>query len=205
MKKIISIVLLAALCLCLAACGKTQAAKDWETSVAAIGEDINYDSAPAIAQARREYEALTDEEKKSVDLENFETKEKTFFELPASPLKSAEYLKSKMKDPTSFRLYGDIFFAEFDNDEGELIGYVAQIGCAAKNGYGAYGGEEMYDVIVLADGSVTIVSDDDSTYLDFTGFVPQGEISMTSEEHGMKITVFDGQHIADLMGCEYFD
>lgn len=104
MKKIISIVLLAALCLCLAACGKTQAAKDWETSVAAIDEDINYDSAPAIAQARREYEALTDEEKKSVDLKNFETKEKTFFELPASPLKSAEYLKSKMKDPTSFEV-----------------------------------------------------------------------------------------------------
>lgn len=205
MKRFINIMLLAALCLCLAACGKTQAAKDWEASVAAIGEDINYDSAPAIAQARREYEALTDEEKKSVDLEKFETIEKTFFELPASPLKSAEYLKSKMKDPTSFRLYGDIFFAEFDNDEGELIGYVAQIGCAAKNGYGAYSGEEMYDVIVLADGSVTIVSDDDSTYLDFTGFVPQGEISVASEEHGMKITVFDGKHIADLMGCEYFD
>lgn len=66
MKKIISLVLVLVMCLSLCACGKSQAVKDVETAINAIG-DVSLDSIEAIARAEHMYEILTDEEKSQVE------------------------------------------------------------------------------------------------------------------------------------------
>ncbi len=206
MKRFISIMLLAALGLCLAACGKTQAAKDWEASVAAIGTDITYESAEAIAKARQDYNALTDNEKKSVKNEKLEAIEEEFFALPSSPLQCAEHLRSQMKDPSSFRICSDVTFVIFyDTDTGELIAYYTELGAAAKNSYGGYNGVTWYDVIALPDGEMVAVSDDDSYYADWRSIMTNKDLDAVVEaDKRPMFAVFDGAQIAELMDCEYY-
>lgn len=65
MKRVISLALVVALCLFLCACGKSQAAKECEELIAAIGE-VSIDSKDAIEAAERAYSALTADEKDSI-------------------------------------------------------------------------------------------------------------------------------------------
>lgn len=65
MKKVLSFVLIFALCLSLCACGKSKAAQECETLIAAIGE-VSIDSKDAIEAAERAYSALTADEKDSI-------------------------------------------------------------------------------------------------------------------------------------------
>lgn len=65
MKRVISIALVFALCLSLSACGKSQAAKECEELIAAIGE-VSIDSKDAIEAAERAYSALNADEKDSI-------------------------------------------------------------------------------------------------------------------------------------------
>ena len=65
MKRVISLALVVALCLSLCACGKSQAAKECEELIAAIGE-VSIDSKDAIEAAERAYSALTADEKDSI-------------------------------------------------------------------------------------------------------------------------------------------
>lgn len=66
MKKIISLVLALVMCLSLCACGKSQAVKDVEEAINAIGE-VSLDSEEAILKAERMYDYLTDSEKSNVE------------------------------------------------------------------------------------------------------------------------------------------
>lgn len=66
MKKGISLVLVAVMCLSLCACGKSQSVKDVESAINAIGE-VSLDSEEAISKAERMYEYLTDSEKSAVE------------------------------------------------------------------------------------------------------------------------------------------
>ena len=68
MKKIISMLLVIAMCLALAACGKSKSAavKSAEDAIAAIGE-VTVDSGEAIANAEKLYGILTDAEKAEVE------------------------------------------------------------------------------------------------------------------------------------------
>lgn len=65
MKKTISLLLALVLCLSLCACGKSQAAKECEKLITAIG-DVSIDSKDAIEAAERAYSALTADEKDSI-------------------------------------------------------------------------------------------------------------------------------------------
>lgn len=65
MKRVLSIILIFTICLSLCACGKSQAAKDCEELIAAIGE-VSVDSKDAIEAAERAYSALTEKEKDSI-------------------------------------------------------------------------------------------------------------------------------------------
>lgn len=69
MKKSLSLVLVLAMCLSLCACGKSQAVKDTETLISAIGE-VSLDSGDDIDAAKEAYEALT--EKEVAKVENYE-------------------------------------------------------------------------------------------------------------------------------------
>ena len=65
MKRIISLVLVAVICLSLCACGKSESVKAAEKAIAAIGE-VTVDSGDAIANAEKLYGILTDSEKAEV-------------------------------------------------------------------------------------------------------------------------------------------
>lgn len=70
MKKAVALVLCAVMLLSLCACGKSKAVKSVETSIASIGE-VTLDSETQITDARKAYDALSKEEKDSV--ENYST------------------------------------------------------------------------------------------------------------------------------------
>ena len=65
MKRIIVLALAFALCLSLSACGKSEAVKNVEAMIDALGE-ITLESEPAVAAAEAAYQALADEEKSKV-------------------------------------------------------------------------------------------------------------------------------------------
>ena len=65
MKRVVSLILVFAMCLSLCACGKSQAAKECEELIAAIGE-VSIDSKDAIEAAERAYSALNEKEKDSI-------------------------------------------------------------------------------------------------------------------------------------------
>lgn len=65
MRKAISLLLILTLCLSLASCGKSEAVKNAEDLIEAIGE-VTADSADAISRAEEAYAALTEEEKAQV-------------------------------------------------------------------------------------------------------------------------------------------
>lgn len=65
MKQMISLVLSIILCLCLSACGKSEAVKNVETLISSIGE-VTIDSKDSISVATSAYDALTTEEQEKV-------------------------------------------------------------------------------------------------------------------------------------------
>lgn len=65
MKRVLSIILLLAICLSLCACGKSKDATECENLINAIGE-VSVDSKEAIETAEKAYEALTEKEKESI-------------------------------------------------------------------------------------------------------------------------------------------
>ena len=66
MKRIISLLLVFAMCLSLVGCGKSKATKEAEAAIDAIGE-VTIDSGDAIKNAEKLYNILTDAEKSDVD------------------------------------------------------------------------------------------------------------------------------------------
>ena len=70
MKKKVLVVLMLALCLALSACGKSEAVKNVEAQIDALGE-VSAESGEALSAAEKAYAALTDAEKEKVA--NFET------------------------------------------------------------------------------------------------------------------------------------
>lgn len=66
MKKVIALLLVLVLALTLCACGKSQAVKDVESAIKAIGE-VSLESNDAILKAERLYDNLTDSEKAKVE------------------------------------------------------------------------------------------------------------------------------------------
>lgn len=65
MKRVVSLVLLVAMCLSLCACGKSEAATAYENLVAEVGT-VSLDSEDAIVAAENAYQTLSDNEKESV-------------------------------------------------------------------------------------------------------------------------------------------
>lgn len=66
MKKIISLILVLAICLSLCSCGKSEAVKKVEEQITAIGE-VSLESKNAIDSAQQAFDALTEEDKAKVE------------------------------------------------------------------------------------------------------------------------------------------
>lgn len=186
----------------LTACGKSPAVKNCETLIKAIGDDATIEDLEYIAAAGTFYDMLSEEDAKKVNTSALDAAEKKLLDITGSPFQVCKQLMDYMKDPSSFRIYGDVRFVDMSNtaDTWETA-YVTIIDCDAKNGFGAYDGKSIYEAVAL-DGKVYFVTEDDEDYY-------IDPISLLSPPEFLESIIssytFSGKRIAELIGCEYMD
>ena len=186
----------------LTACGKSPEVKNCETLIKAIGDDATIEDLEYIAAAGTFYDMLSEEDAKKVNTSALDAAEKKLLDITGSPFQVCKQLMDYMKDPSSFRIYGDVRFVDMSNtaDTWETA-YVTIIDCDAKNGFGAYDGKSIYEAVAL-DGKVYFVTEDDEDY-----YIDPISLLSPPEFLESKISsyTFSGKRIAELIGCEYMD
>lgn len=201
MKKALSFALAIILALSLCACGQSANQKAFKSSVKAIPKEITYEAGEQIAEAFTAYQALSDEEKLNTDTSAYDSAVVSFSELPA--VEVCADIKSRMKDPSSFRLYGDVVWIYFSDSDF----YTACIECDAKNGFGAYSGVTGYESYWSeSDGFWGIVSDDNDSFVGIYKTIMDG-VTIDTEtlwaEKGISYIIIPGKAVAAALGCEY--
>ena len=204
MKKFLALVLVVALVFSMSACGKSEEAKACEQLINSIEAEINLDNCGAVAAARFAYDALSDEDAEKVDTSSLESAETTLLNLTGSPFAACKEVKDTMKDPTSFRIYGDVLFVVFNApDKSTSTTYVTCLTGDAKNSYGAYAGKTKFEVMHLG-GESFWFSEDSSSFLGLSDTI--NAKNLTDEQwadQGFTWYVFSGERIAELINCEY--
>lgn len=186
----------------LTACGKSPAVKNCETLIKAIGDDATIEDLEYIAAAGTFYDMLSEEDAKKVNTSALDAAEKKLLDITGSPFQVCKQLMDYMKDPSSFRIYGDVRFVDMSNTADTCeTAYVTIIDCDAKNGFGAYDGKSIYEAVAL-DGKVYFVTEDDEDY-----YIDPISLLSPPEFLESKISsyTFSGKRIAELIGCEYMD
>lgn len=109
-----------------------------------------------------------------------------------------EYFMTCVKDPTSVIIYGDIQFVKFNDSLTMHITY------NAKNGYGAYGGVDTAQVMVLGSGEKVICSSEDWDFLDLS-YLKNNEMRVAFEENneGSYVHFINGNRVAAKYDIEY--
>lgn len=207
MKAALAVCLVVVVCIGLTACGKSPAVRNCETLIKAIDgnfatenlKDITTENLGYIAAAGSFYDMLSEEDARKVNTSRLDAVEKKLLDMTGSPFQVCKQLMSYMKDPSSFRIYGDVIFADMSNtaDTWETA-YVTVIDCDAKNGFGAYDGKSIYEAVAL-DGVVYFVTEDDEEYIDPVQLISPPDFL----EGKMFSHTFSGKRIAELIGCEY--
>ena len=208
-KVALAVCLVVVVCIGLTACGKKPAVRNCETLIKAIDgnfaaenlKDITTENLGSIATAGTFYDMLSEEDARKVNTSRLDAAENKLLNMTGSPFQVCKQLMSYMKDPSSFRIYGNVIFADMSNtaDTWETA-YVTVINCDAKNGFGAYDGKSVYEAVAL-DGVVYFVTEDDEEYIDPVQLINPPDFL----EGKMFSHTFSGKRIAELIGCEYMD
>ena len=144
--------LIAAIGVVLTACGKSEEVKNCEQLIKAIDANITLDSCGAVGAARLAYEALPEEDAKKVDTSILNAAEEKLLDITGSPFQACKELMGYMKDPSSFRIYGNVVLVDMSGstDDGERA-YFTVISCDAKNSWGAYNGKTLYEAMFFSE------------------------------------------------------
>ena len=201
MKAALAVFLVAFISLGMTACGKSAAVKNCEKLIKAIGDDITIDNLQYSADAGTFYDMLSEEDAKKVNTSALDAAEKKLLDMTGSPFQACKKLMGHMKDPASFRIYGNVVFADMSALSSDLgTAYVTAITCDAKNSWGAYNGKSVYEVVASND-SVFFFTEEDEAYIDPMLLLdPPGKFKDTMQSY-----IFSGKRIAELIGCEYMD
>lgn len=209
MKAALAVCLVVVVCIGLTACGKSQAVRNCETLIKAIDgnfatenlKDVTTENLGCIAAAGTFYDMLSEEDAKKVNTSALDAAEKKLLEVTGSPFQACKKLMGHMKDPASFRIYGNVVFADMSALSIDLgTAYVTAITCDAKNSWGAYNGKSVYEVVASND-SVFFFTEEDEAYIDPMLLLdPPGKFKDTMQSY-----IFSGKRIAELIGCEYMD
>lgn len=124
MKRVVSLVLLVAICLSLCACGKSKAVKAAEEAIDAIGE-VTVDSGEVISNAEKMYGILTDAEKAEVENRLVLVEAQEAFENVRGEIiyKNAKEAYGKLKEVAELcitgmdSVYGAWYFGIYDADD----------------------------------------------------------------------------------------
>lgn len=201
MKAFLAVCLIAVIGVGMTACGKSEEVKHCEDLIKAIGTDVTLDNCGAVADARLFYEGLSEEDAKKVNTSGLDAAEEKLMNIKGSPFHACKKLMGHMKDPASFRIYGNAVFADMSTLSNDLeTAYVTAITCDAKNSWGAYNGKSVYEVVASND-SVFFFTEEDEAYIDPMLLLdPPGKFKDTMTSY-----IFSGKRIAELIGCEYMD
>lgn len=203
MKAALAVCLVVVVCIGLTACGKSEEVKNCEKLIKEIGADITLDSCEAVGVARLAYEALCEDDAKKVDTSALDAAEEKLLDITGSPFQACKELMGHMKDPSSFRIYGNVVLVDMtgtSSDGGRA--YFTVIDCDAKNGWGAYNGKSFYEAMFFSD-KIYFVSEDDEKYIDFSLLINPPEGFENPYKDKMVVYTFSGKRIAELIGCEY--
>lgn len=203
LKAALAVCLVVVVCIGLTACGKSEEAKNCEQLIKAIGEDISLDDCENIGAARLAFEALPEEDAKKVDTSALDAAEKKLLDIKGSPFQTCKQLMGCMKDPASFRIYGNVSLIKMAEATVETA-YFTVVNCDAKNSWGAYNGKSVYEAAFFSD-TVYFASEDDEMYLDFAFLIDKPVELDEEDKDRIGIYTFSGKRIAELIGCEYMD
>lgn len=203
MKAALAVCLVAVIGLGMTACGKSEEVKNCEQLIKAIDSDITLDNCGAVGAAGLAYESLTEEDAKKVDTSALDAAEKKLLEVTGSPFQACKELMGNMKDPSSFRIYGDVSFLDLSAaiEEWGDSRFVF-VTCDAKNGLGGYSGRTVYQALNIG-GYYFFASENDDDFIDFSEFIYPSENSNNPYKDKVAVSTFSGKRIAELIGCEY--
>lgn len=201
MKAALAVCLVVVVCIGLTACGKSEEVKNCEKLIKEIGADITLDSCEAVGVARLAYEALCEDDAKKVDTSALDAAEKKLLDIKGSPFQTCKQLMGCMKDPSSFRIYGNVSLIKMVESTDETA-YFTVVNCDAKNSWGAYNGKSVYEAAFFSD-TVYFSSEDDEMYLDFAFLIDRPVELDDKDKDRIGIYTFSGKRISELIGCEY--
>lgn len=112
---------------------------------------------------------------------------------------AVKYLQNTMKDPPSFRIYGDIYGVSSDS----INGYALSVRYSAKNSYGGYTGAKDADIIAGNDGSFIAYFENDSDYINIRMIYENTLAGRTPNGWTVETFIIPGQDMAKVIGCEY--
>ncbi len=210
-KKLIAIALVFALVFALCACGDaapdttptqepdptpTQEMTDYEAAVAVLPTEITYDSWDAIRAALGAYNALTDEEKATVDTTALDAAKEKYMALPV--VADCITLQKKIANPDGMKIYGDIKRFTFVGDNVTNIFTCVHFDWVGSNGL--YAGETRSEIV---NGSVVCIEGSTKLYgvEDMTKYVTEDYL----KEKGITIETFPGKNIAEAIGAEFVE
>lgn len=207
MKRLFSVLLTLTMLLPLAACGRSAEANACINLISAIGDVTDFNSFQPVYEARSAYDLLSDEDKMDVNVSVLEDAERKLFSLPFSPAEACKALKDNMKDPSSFRIYGDVILVHFKDPDSKSELYITCVECDGKNSYGAYAGKSAYEIICAPDGTVAQISDEEddgfwglaSKY--YSGAITEAEY----QDRGFYFCMVNGEKISEIINCEFYD
>lgn len=122
-------------------------------------------------------------------------------------------LQLKMKDPASFRIYGDVTVVEMDNGAG-AAGCTYALSIDAKNSFGAYTGASGAEITVLpTSGFVYAFEDSDAgesyvEYLDIVSLIKKYEdagFDIYAQGLIKSISTVSGETVAEILGVEFYE
>lgn len=201
MKKIVALVLVAVMAFALCACSQSAEMKAYESAAAALPSEINYDSWDAIAAAQAAYDALSDAEKSKADTSALDSAKAAFLALPI--VDDCAFLKSKLANPESMKLFGDVTRYIIHKENADDIFFT----CAHFDGLNAnavYTGSTRAEIKSNPAGDRAVYIEGGKYFSgieDMTKWVTVEKLA----EMGVDIVTVSGQAIAAAIDCEYVD
>lgn len=204
MKKIISMLLVIAMCLALAACGKSKSAavKSAEDAIAAIGE-VTVDSGEAIANAEKLYGILTDAEKAEVENRLVLVEAQEAYETVRGEIvyKNAKEAYEKLKEVSVLcvegmdAIYGAWYFGIYDAEDSYSFDYDLAV---EVSGFTS-------DDIEAARESLGISEDLAGSDWNFSLWIIQEAITMKGDYDTISANMTEAENVLQALTNEYDD
>lgn len=204
MKKLVSLILCVLFVIPLISCSADSPELEIARGLVIALDDVaSLDNLDRIASVGMQVSRLSDDELKKLNPKKLERIENDLLEMPHSPIFCVNELRKQIKDPASFRLYGNILCAVRTLNTGETL-YLYEIAYDGKNDFGAYPGKSLVTASCSSAGKNEILFPGEAGYFNVTNFLSMHTPEQLEKE-GIEYFYFSGKRIAAVIGCEYME